>query len=147
HSLRATQVMSRVREAFGAEVAVRVLFEHPTVASLALAVEEVLAAGGGLQGPPLSKVSREGELQLSYSQQRLWFLDQLEPGSSAYNMSSGVRLRGRLELEVLEESFREVLRRHESLRTRFGVVNGVPVQLIDEAQDFSLPIIDLTALA
>jgi amino acid adenylation domain-containing protein len=146
HSLLATQVVSRVREAFGTEIAVRELFEHPTVAGLATTVEEMLRAGLGVQAPAMVKVSREEELLLSYGQQRLWFLDQLDPASSAYNMSVGVRLRGTLDLAVLEKSFTEIISRHESLRTRFGVVDGRPVPLIDEIPRFSLPVVDLSTL-
>jgi amino acid adenylation domain-containing protein len=146
HSLLATQVMSRVREAFGVEVAVRALFEHPTVEGLARAIEEALQAGQDVQALAMVKVSRKGELKLSYAQQRLWFLDQLEPGSSAYNMGAGVRLTGTLDLVVLEQSIAEIINRHESLRTRFAMVDGRPVQLIEEAQPFSLPVVDLSTL-
>jgi amino acid adenylation domain-containing protein len=153
HSLLATQVMSRVRETFGVEVGLRVLFERPTVRGLGEVIEEQLrgaageAAGqeaGRQAAPAIAKVSRAGELMLSFAQQRLWFLDQLEPGSNAYNMGAAVRLQGTLDLTALEQSFREVIRRHESLRTRFGVVNGVPVQVIDEAPQFTLPVLDLS---
>ncbi|HEU4511146.1 MAG TPA: amino acid adenylation domain-containing protein [Pyrinomonadaceae bacterium] len=147
HSLLATQLVSRVREAFGVEMAVRELFEHPTVAGLAAAIEEMLNAGHGVQAPPIVKVSREAELPLSYGQQRLWFLDQLEPGSSAYNMGVAVRLQGTLVVDVLAQSFTEIVRRHESLRTRFGVVDGRPVPLIDEIPRFSLPVFDLSTLS
>jgi amino acid adenylation domain-containing protein len=146
HSLLATQLVSRVREAFGTEMAVRELFEHPTVATLGRAIEELLNAGLGVQAPAMVRVSREEELQLSYGQQRLWFLDQLEPGSSAYNMGVAVRLQGSLDIDVLQESFTEIIRRHESLRTRFGVVDGRPVPLIDEIPRFSLPVLDLSTL-
>ena len=146
HSLLATQVISRVREAFNVEVGLRVLFEEPTVRGLAAAVEAALKAGQGVQAPAMVKVSREGELVLSYAQQRLWFLDQLEPNSSSYNIPAAVRLRGTLDIAALEQSFGEIIRRHESLRTRFGVVDGRPVQLIEETPDFSLPVIDLSTL-
>jgi amino acid adenylation domain-containing protein len=146
HSLLATQVMSRVRESFGVEVGLRVLFERPTVRGLAEVIEEQLRGEEGLAAPVIGKVSRAGDLMLSFAQQRLWFLDQLEPGSSFYNIPAAVRLRGTLDLTALEQSFREVIRRHESLRTRFGVVNGVPVQVIDEAPEFSLPLLDLSTV-
>ncbi|HEU4508042.1 MAG TPA: amino acid adenylation domain-containing protein [Pyrinomonadaceae bacterium] len=146
HSLLATQVMSRVRETFGVEVGLRVLFERPTVRGLGEAIEEQLR-GEAQAAPAIAKVSREGELRLSYAQQRLWFLDQLEPGSSFYNIPAAVRLRGTLDLAALEQSFREVIRRHESLRTRFGVVNRTPVQLIDEGQDFSFAVLDVSSEA
>ncbi len=147
HSLLATQVMSRVRETFGVEVGLRGLFERPTVRGLGEVIEEKLRGAEELEAPAIGKVSRDGELMLSFAQQRLWFLDQLEPGSNAYNMGSAVRLQGTVDLTALEQSFREVIRRHESLRTRFGVVNGVPVQVIDEAPEFNLAVLDLSTLA
>ncbi len=147
HSLLATQVMSRVRETFGVEVGLRVLFERPTVRGLGEVIEEKLRGAEELEAPAVTRVSRDGDLVLSFAQQRLWFLDQLEPGSSFYHIPAAVRLRGTLDLTALEQSFREVIWRHESLRTRFGVVNGVPVQLIDEAPEFSLPVLDLSTEA
>src|SRR6185369_16043301 len=86
HSLLATQLVSRVREAFRVELPLRELFARPTVASLAEAVEAALRGEVGLAAPPLLPVSREQHLPLSYAQQRLWFLDQLAPGSVAYNI-------------------------------------------------------------
>ena len=88
------------------------------------------------QGKPepsgeLERVSREGELELSFAQQRLWFIDQLEPGSSAYNVPLGVRLRGKLKVEALERAIGEIVRRHEVLRTTFPAVGGEPRQRID----------------
>jgi amino acid adenylation domain-containing protein len=146
HSLLATQVMSRVRETFGVEVGLRVLFERPTVRGLGEVIEEQLRGEEGQSAPAIAKVSREGELMLSFAQQRLWFLDQLEPGSSFYHIPAAVRLRGALDLTALEQSFREVIRRHESLRTRFGVVNRMPVQVIDEAPEFTLAVLDLSTV-
>jgi acyl carrier protein len=97
HSLLATQVMSRVRSVFGVEVPLRSLFEHPTVQELSAELERALRGERVEQAPPLVRVSRERELPLSFAQQRLWFLDQLEPGSAFYNSSKSVRLRGRLD--------------------------------------------------
>ena len=102
HSLLATQVMSRVREVFGVEVPLRSLFEQPTVAGLAGKIEAALRGERGLMAPPLARVSRERELPLSFAQQRLWFLDQLEPGSAFYNVPTAVRLQGQLHVEALE---------------------------------------------
>jgi amino acid adenylation domain-containing protein len=144
HSLLATQVISRVRELFNVEIELRVMFAQPTVRALGEVIEEKLRVDEGLAAPPVVPVARDRDLPLSFAQQRLWFLDQLEPGSSFYHIPAAVRLRGTLDLTALEQSFREVIRRHESLRTRFGVVNGVPVQVIDEAPEFSLPLLDLS---
>jgi amino acid adenylation domain-containing protein/FkbH-like protein len=147
HSLLATQVMSRVRESFGVEVGLRVLFEYPTVRGLGAVIEEKLRGAEGQTAPAIVKVARAGELQLSYAQQRLWFLDQLEPGSNAYNMGAAVRLQGIVDLTALEQSFREVIRRHEALRTTFAVVAGRPVQVIDAAPEFTLAVVDLSTVA
>src|SRR5688572_21772464 len=86
HSLLATQVISRVRKLFGVELPLRDVFEGPTVAELSRSVEAALRAGHGLDDPPIEPVSREQELPLSFAQQRLWFLDSLEPGTTAYNI-------------------------------------------------------------
>ncbi len=146
HSLLATQVISRVRASFGIEINLRMLFEHPTIRSLAEVIDEKLRGGAGTDAPAIQKVSRTGELVLSFAQRRLWFLDQFEPDSGVYNMSAAVRLRGNLDFTALERSLVEVINRHESLRTRFGVVNGGPVQLIDDVPPISIPITDLSTL-
>ena len=80
---------------------------------------------------------------LSFAQQRLWFLDQLEPGSTAYNMPTGLRLLGALNVAALERSFTEVVRRHEVLRTRIESVAGSPLQVIEAAEAVHLPVVDL----
>ncbi|HEX3552498.1 MAG TPA: amino acid adenylation domain-containing protein, partial [Thermoanaerobaculia bacterium] len=145
HSLLATQVVSRVREAFGVELPLRRIFETPTLAGLARDLDALRA--GDLAMPPLRPVPREGELPLSFAQERLWFLDQLQPGSSAYNMPFAVHLAGRLDVASLAASLREIVRRHESLRTSFAVRDGRPVQSISPAVDLPLPLVDLGSLA
>jgi alpha-ketoglutarate-dependent taurine dioxygenase/aryl carrier-like protein len=146
HSLLATQLVSRVREAFGVEIGLRELFERPTVAGWAEKVEAALRGGDSAAAPSLKAVSRERELPLSYAQQRLWFLDQLEPGSVAYNIPKAIRLSGKLELAALERTLNEVVRRHEVLRTRFVAVNGQPVQVIEAEAWVTIPVIDLSEL-
>ncbi|HTG36439.1 MAG TPA: non-ribosomal peptide synthase/polyketide synthase [Thermoanaerobaculia bacterium] len=145
HSLLATQVISRVRESFGVELPLRLLFERPTVAALAEAVEAALGAGSGLTAPPLVPVPRGGDLPLSFAQQRLWFLEQLQPGTATYNMPTAVRFRGVLDVAALRGSLREVVRRHEALRTTFAVRGGTPVQVVAEPA-LEMPLIDLRRL-
>jgi amino acid adenylation domain-containing protein len=147
HSLLATRVLSRVREVFGVEVALRRLFEEPTVKGLAQSVEAELRAGTGVSAVPLKAVSREEELVLSYGQQRLWFLDQLEPGSTAYNMPAAVRLTGELNVGALAEALTKIIRRHEVLRTTFRVKDGRPVQVIAEAEELRLEAIDVSGMS
>ncbi len=146
HSLLATQLMSRVREAFGAEVPLRQLFERPTLGGLAEAVEEALLRGAGLSAPPIVAVSREGSLPVSFAQQRLWFIDQLDPHSSLYNSPAALRLSGRLDVDALQETLSEIVRRHEALRTTFVAVNGQPAQLVHPHGPVPLPLVDLSAL-
>ncbi len=147
HSLLATQLVSRVRQAFGREVALAALFERPTVAGLAgLLRPEDQPAAVWLQAPRIVAAPRTGELPLSFAQERLWFLDQLEPGGSAYNVPAPVRLRGRLDRAALAASLREVVRRHEALRTTFPEVEGRPVQHVAPAPALALPVVDLADL-
>ncbi|MCA1579632.1 MAG: amino acid adenylation domain-containing protein, partial [Acidobacteria bacterium] len=144
HSLLATQVISRVREAFKIELPLMKLFDQPTVAGFATAVEVELSKASGLTAPPIVPVSREEPLPLSFAQQRLWFIDQLQPGSAAYNTPTAVRLTGKLNLEVTRRTFTEVVRRHEALRTTFAAHDGQPVQVVHEAESFAIPLTDLS---
>ncbi len=146
HSLLATQLMSRVRAAFQVDLPLRVLFEEPTVEGLAARVESALRAGHGVEAPPVRPVPRDGDLPLSFPQQRFWFLHQVEPDSPAYNSPKAVRLAGRLDAAALERTLGEVLRRHEVLRTTFPSVDGEPRQLIAPVVPFHLPLIDLSGL-
>ncbi len=143
HSLLATQMVSRIREAFGVTLPLRRLFEEPTVAGLAMAIEEVKAAGEGRRLPPLRRVDRQDDLPLSFAQQRLWFLDQLDPGSPLYNIPEAVRVRGPLDVSVLRRCLNEIVRRHEVLRTTFHTVDGKPKQVIASELDLPLPVVDL----
>ncbi|MEA2601550.1 MAG: hypothetical protein QOF89_2542, partial [Acidobacteriota bacterium] len=147
HSLLATQVISRVREAFGVELPLRQIFETPTLAGLARSIDA--ARIGDFAAPPLVPVSREGSLPLSFAQQRLWLLDQLAPGNPFYNLPGALRLNGALDVEALRAAVREVVRRHETLRTGFASVDGTPVQRIEPILpivEIELPLEDLSEL-
>jgi amino acid adenylation domain-containing protein len=148
HSLLATQVVSRIREVFGIEIDLRELFKRPTVEALA---EALTAAAAGerseahLLGPAERK---DGDaVELSFAQQRLWFLDRLEPGSGFYNIPVALRLKGDLDVTALERALNDIVARHESLRTRFACVEGQPVQVIDPPAAHPLPVLDLSPLA
>src|SRR3712207_4600685 len=110
HSLLATRVVSSVREVFGVELPLRALFEGPTVAELAGRVEEMRRAGLPVL-PPVVPVERTGALPLSFAQERLWFLDRLEPGSATYNIFTAWRLGGALDQAALERALGEIVRR------------------------------------
>ncbi|HEU0299006.1 MAG TPA: amino acid adenylation domain-containing protein, partial [Longimicrobium sp.] len=136
HSLLATRVVSRIRKAFDAEVPLRALFEQPTVAGLAACI----AGSEQADASPLTAIDLDGPLPLSFAQQRLWFLDQLTPGDSSYNVPLALRLRGTLDAGVLERALGEIVRRHESLRTTFAVVDDEPVQVIAPAAPLRLEV-------
>jgi amino acid adenylation domain-containing protein len=146
HSLLATQVISRLQKVFQVELPLRQLFESPTVAGLAKDIETATKTELRLEAPPIKHISRSGELPLSFAQQRLWFLYQLEPDKPFYNIPAAVRLKGQLDVAALEQSINEILRRHEVLRTSFKTVEGQPVQVISPSILLSLPVIDLSEL-
>jgi amino acid adenylation domain-containing protein len=145
HSLLATRVVSRIRELFGVEVPLRALFEGPTVAELAGRVEEIRRAGTPAL-PPVVPTGRTGALPLSFAQERLWFIDRMEPGSAVYSIPVARRLGGALDVAALERALGEIVRRHEALRTTFAGVDGSPVQVIAPFGGFALPVEDLSAL-
>ncbi|HEU4559707.1 MAG TPA: condensation domain-containing protein, partial [Longimicrobium sp.] len=145
HSLLATRVVSRIRAVFGVELPLRALFEGPTVAEMAGRVEEMRRAGLPVL-PPVLPTGRTGALPLSFAQERLWFIDRLEPGSAVYNVPIAWHLGGALDERALERALGEVVRRHEALRTVFTEVDGSPVQVIASFGGFALPVHDLSAL-
>jgi amino acid adenylation domain-containing protein len=146
HSLLVTRVASRVRELFGVELPLRALFERPTVAELAGRVEEMRRAGLPVL-PPVVPAGRTEPLPLSFAQERLWFIDRMEPGSAVYNTPGAWRLGGALDEAALERSLGEIVRRHEALRTVFADANGSPVQVIVPFGGFVLPVEDLSGLS
>src|SRR6185312_5172971 len=109
-------------------------------------IDEQLQSGAARSVAAIVPASRAEKLSLSYAQERLWFLDQLEPGNPFYNVPGVVRLKGRLNVGALEQSLNEVVRRHESLRTRFAEVGGAAVQVIAEAAAMSVPVLDISEL-
>ncbi|HNJ41525.1 MAG TPA: condensation domain-containing protein, partial [Acidobacteriota bacterium] len=143
HSLLATRLATRVREAFAIEFPLQQVFSHPTVAELAGAIDlERAQTQVRASAPPLQTVSRNQKLPLSFTQQRLWFLDQLEPGSAAYIMPAALRLTGELNLEALRNAFSELVKRHEILRTTFVTTDGEPALQISELARFTFAIED-----
>jgi amino acid adenylation domain-containing protein len=145
HSLLAMRLVSRVREALEVELPLRAVFEGPTVAQVAERVEALRRAALPA-APPVLPVDRGAPLPLSFAQERLWFLDRLQPGGSFFNVPVFLRLRGALDVAALERALGEIVRRHEALRTTLGQVDGTPVQVIAPFAGFALPVDDLRAL-
>jgi amino acid adenylation domain-containing protein len=145
HSLLAAQAMSRVQKAFKTELPLRLLFEFPSVAAFAEQMNAIRKDDLTIP-PPFELVSREEDLPLSFAQQRLWFIDQLDPGHPAYNMPGAVRLSGLLDHAVLEKSLSEIVRRHEALRTSFPLKDGGPIQFIAPPAPLDVPVTDLREL-
>ena len=150
-SVIAARLMARLREACQVELPLRALFERPTVAELAEHIEQASQSIQRPSAPPLLPVPRDGRaLPLSFAQQRLWFLDQLEPNSPLYNVPTVVQLTGRLNVHALQSSLEQIARRHEILRTTFVAgttdATGQPRQIIAAAPSIALVEVDLCAL-
>jgi amino acid adenylation domain-containing protein len=146
HSLLASQVLSRIRDDLQIDLSLGRLFETPTVAALASYIARALPTEDRTEALSIRLASRDGQLLLSLTQQRLWFIDQLDPGSTAYNLFSAVRLTGPLNAPALERSINEIIRRHEVLRTVFKTVDGEPLQIILPSMTIKVPNIDLRGL-
>ena len=143
HSLLITRVISRLRQVFQVELPIQSLFEAPTVAALVQRIDTARR----MDAPPLVLVGREHALPLSFAQQRLWFLEQLEPVSSLYTISRALRLSGRLNIAALQQALNTIVHRHEALRTTFVTVYGTPVQMIAAHRQVALPVVDLSTRA
>ena len=146
HSLLAIQVLSRLRRTLHVEVPLRVLFDMPTVAGLAYHIERVPQIVQSVPTAPIQAISRERPIPVTLMQEHLWALDQLLPGAPFSNMTSATRLTGALNVAALEQSFNEIIKRHEVFRTTFTTVDGRPVQVITPSLHLSLAVEDLRAL-
>ncbi len=147
HSLLATRLVSRIREEFNLAFPLRKVFEHPTVASLAEQIDQLALTSNHTttEEDIIPRVSQRENLPLSFAQQRLWFLDRLEPNNAAYNIMVGFHLNGSLHQEALHHSLQEIVKRHEVLRTTFCQdAYGNPVQVIHESNEIPLTITDLS---
>ncbi|WP_130901319.1 non-ribosomal peptide synthetase [Pseudomonas sp. Sample_11] len=130
HSLLATQIISRTRQACDVELPLRTLFEHSELGDYAEQIRLIQVSGRTNQQLPIAKIDRSQAVPLSYSQQRMWFLWQMEPDSPAYNVGGMARLRGVLHVEHFEAALQALILRHETLRTTFPSVDGVARQQV-----------------
>ncbi|HXQ70311.1 MAG TPA: amino acid adenylation domain-containing protein, partial [Pyrinomonadaceae bacterium] len=142
HSLLAVRLISMVSSTLDLELDITTLFEAPSVALLNLRLSKA-----GPARHPSAREREAGPLPLSYAQQRLWFIQQLAPDSNAYNIPMAIRVTGRLDLNALNATLTEIVRRHEVLRTTFSFDNGQPRQVVHAPVRFELPITDLTHIA
>ncbi|BAZ54102.1 condensation domain-containing protein [Nostoc sp. NIES-4103] len=148
HSLLATQVISQVRQVFQLELPLGQLFDAPTIAGLAKRIENAQQIKPHITVNSLVCVNRTDKLPLSFAQERLWFLAQLQPDDATYNELFALRLVGSLNIEALEQSLNEIVRRHEALRTSFYTdENGQPFQAIASTLNIKLSVIDLSHLS
>ncbi len=147
HSLLATRLISRLRHQLSVEVPLHTLFETPTISGFAARMEQLLGFDGGSGSlPELVVGARPERLPLSYAQERLWFIDRLQPHSAAYNLPLAVRLRGALNFEALRRSLQRVIDRHESLRTTFVMEDGESYQVVADQLLLELPVVDVSGL-
>ena len=138
-SLIGLKMATRSRD-LGVAVSIDQLFRRRTIQELAAAVEQVEPAE---KYPAMARIPRNQAIPLSYTQQRIWFIDRMAPGGSAYNLPASVRVRGPLDLAVLERVMQQIVSRHESLRTRIEVVEGEPRQVIEDAANVPLVIVNV----
>lgn len=144
HSLLSMQIIARVRQVFALQLSIRDLFELPEVRSLARRIDD--KRGSGKQSlPSIERAGRENAVPLSFAQERLWFLQQLESGGAAYNIPIALSLRGELNPPWLEKAIAEIIRRHEVLRTTF-TPGPEPCQIIHPAGSFQLVKVDLRSV-
>jgi amino acid adenylation domain-containing protein len=145
HSLFATQVISRIRETFQIELPLRCLFESPTIRELSVSIEAEIKAQQNSQVPPLVPVSN-GEIPLSFAQERFWLMSQIASNHAIYNDAVTLKINGQLNIPALEQSINEIVRRHQTLRTTFPIVQGKPKIAINPTLNVNLAILDLREL-
>ncbi len=145
HSLLATQLVSRIRATFNVDFPMRSLFDLRTTAKVSDEISKLLSSEGQPQSKLIENVSRAGPIPVSYSQQRLWFIDQLEPGNLFYNIPMVVEIKGELQSELIKKVFYEIVNRHEVLRTSYRNEKGTPVQIVHQKYDIDIAFYDVSA--
>jgi amino acid adenylation domain-containing protein/non-ribosomal peptide synthase protein (TIGR01720 family) len=145
HSLLAIQLITQIQQTLQIELPLRSLFESPTIADLSGTIDTArLSKTNAL--PPIQPCDRAQPLPLSFAQQRLWVLAELEPASPAYTVPAALRLTGTLNIAHLQQSWMLLVQRHESLRTAIHTIDGQPIIQIASQVDDSIPVVDLTTV-
>ncbi|HEX6501142.1 MAG TPA: amino acid adenylation domain-containing protein [Micromonosporaceae bacterium] len=142
HSLLATKVLARVNDTLGVDLPLRAVFESPTLAALAVRLRDAPKA----QSAPIPRAPRDQPLPLSFVQERIWFLQQFEPGSANYNVPRALRLRGHVDLDTVTRALADLEVRHEILRTTFPDIDGEPVQCVHEPRGIPVAMVDRRGL-
>jgi amino acid adenylation domain-containing protein len=148
HSLLAARVITRLRDVFKLDLPLQSLFEWPTIAKLSERIDRLRLEGPRSVVPPLKPIADKDNtnIPLSFSQQQLWVLAQVAPEIPVYNEPFTIRLGGPINVDALAQSFNEILRHHDALRTTFSTVDGQPVQVVSPFEVFNLPVLDLRVL-
>ncbi len=146
HSLLATQIISRIKDEYNIELPLRKLFEDPTIEGLAKEVQKIMHEKNKIEIMPITAIQNKENIPLSFAQQRIWFLNEMEPGSPYYNIPDAFKLYGKLDVPILRESIILISERHELLRTAIINVNGKPQQKIFDKVEMDLPLFDLSVL-
>lgn len=144
HSLLATKCISRIRDSFRIDLPLKTIFNNPDIAGLSNIIDQFLPQESSYQRFEIQKISHDHLLPLSFAQQRLWFLSELEPNNNVYNIPSAVRIKGAFKLNLFQKSVDRLVERHEILRTSFQLNNGIPYQKIHEPFNVDLNVIDLS---
>jgi amino acid adenylation domain-containing protein len=145
HSLLATQIISRCRQTFAVELPLHLLFEKPTIASFAEAIVQIQSNSTGVLDNEIPQLANRQSTPLSFAQQRMWFVNQLEPNSAAYLVPTAKRLRGKLNFHILQQSLDALAAHHETIRTNFITSDdGNPIQIISAPRSVEMKVIDLT---
>ena len=144
HSLAATRVVSRIYAAYQIEVPLAQFVKTPTIAALADYLEKV--GPSSVKYEPINPVLQDGHLPLSFSQQRLWFLNQLAPDNPVYNEPKALRLKGSLDIDLLKKALDAIVARHDVLRSTFTSVDGKPMVVVTAKRSVEMPLIDLSAM-
>ncbi|NQE37105.1 non-ribosomal peptide synthetase [Microcoleus asticus] len=147
HSLLAAQVISRIRNTLEIELSLRSLFEAPTIAELAQQIETELQTNSRLPLSPIKVIDRDQNLPLSFGEQQMWLLAQVEPGNPFYNEHFTIYLPSSIDRLALEQSFNQIIDRHEILRTNFSVFDGQPIRIVQPSCYLPLPLINFQEIA
>jgi amino acid adenylation domain-containing protein len=141
HSLRAVQIVARLRDALGVSIPLPAVFQAHTVQALAAQVERTMG-GGAAETETIEPVDRTRPLPLSPAQEAVWFFERLSPGMRSYQFQASVRMRGELDVDALRRALEEIVRRHEIFRTTFAEIGGEPMQVVHAPWTVALPVVD-----